>query len=92
MSLEEIEERIDYKELEFDVHDEMMRWGRVRRVVVPRPPIFGDPYSISGFGKVFVLFDNPSEATAAKQIAVKRMFNGRTLDCLYFPEEKLAKS
>ena len=52
----EIESRIDYKELEFDVEDEMKRFGNVVRVVVPRPPLFSDPYSMPGFGRVYIRF------------------------------------
>jgi hypothetical protein len=44
--LSEIESRIDYKELEFDVEDEMMRYGKVVKVFVPRPPLYGDPYDV----------------------------------------------
>ena len=39
----ELKERLDYKELEFDVGDEMRKYGKVTKVVVPRPPIFSDP-------------------------------------------------
>jgi len=44
--LSEIESRIDYKELEFDIEDEMMRYGKVVKVFVPRPPLYGDPYDV----------------------------------------------
>ena len=53
---EEIDSRIEYKELEFDVEDEMMRYGKCLKVVVPRPPLFGDPTTAPGYGKVYVRF------------------------------------
>jgi hypothetical protein len=56
IKLEEIECRDDYKELEWDVEDEMNRYGKCLKVHVPRPPIFGDPNSVPGFGKVYVRF------------------------------------
>jgi len=92
VEIDEIEERIDYKELEYDVQDEMERYGRVMNVVCPRPPVFGDPYSTPGFGKVFILFSTTDAATQAKANILKRQFNGRTCDALFFPEEKLAKN
>jgi hypothetical protein len=58
----EIESRIDYKELEFDVEDEMIRYGKVVRVCVPRPPVFGDPFSMPGYGRVYVRFRDTEEA------------------------------
>lgn len=56
VNLDEIEERIDYKELEFDIQDEMLRYGKCHRVEVPRPPLFGDPFAMPGFSKAFALF------------------------------------
>ena len=56
VNLDEIEERLDYKELEFDIQDEMMRYGKCERVEVPRPPLFGDPFAMPGFSKAFALF------------------------------------
>lgn len=58
VKLEEIESRDDYKELEGDIEDEMNRYGKCLKVQVPRPPIFGDPFSVPGFGKVYVRFSN----------------------------------
>jgi hypothetical protein len=52
--MDEITSRMDYKDLEFDVKDEMDRYGECRKVVAPRPPMFGDPASMPGHGKVFV--------------------------------------
>lgn len=58
VKLEEIDSRDDYKELEWDVEDEMNRYGECKKVHVPKPPIFGDPSSVPGFGKVYVRFAN----------------------------------
>lgn len=44
VSLQEQHEPEDFKELEFDVQDEMKRYGKVVRTHVPRPPKYGDPY------------------------------------------------
>ena len=67
VSLTEVKERMDYKELEFDVQDEMIRYGNCTKVTVPRPPIFSDPHSLPGFGKVFVQFGSAEEAEIAKK-------------------------
>ena len=56
VKLEEIESRDDYKELELDIEEEMNRYGVCLKLHVPRPPLFGDPYSVVGFGKVYVRF------------------------------------
>lgn len=89
VSLDEIEERMDYKELEFDVQDEMMRYGKCVKVEVPRPPLFGDPYDMPGFSKVFALFSTTEEADRAKIALFRRRFNGRVVEAMFFPEEKM---
>ena len=89
VKLDEIEERFDYLELEFDIKDEMMRYGKCEKVVVPRPPLFGDPYSMPGFSKAFALFSNPADAERAKIALFRRRFNNRVIDAMFFPEEKL---
>jgi splicing factor U2AF subunit len=92
VKLEEIESRDDYKELEYDVEDEMNKYGKCLKVFVPRPPLFGDPYSVPGFGKVYVRFSNADEAEKAKHSIFRRRFNGRAVDPLYYPEEKFVKN
>ena len=89
VSLDEIEERMDYKELEFDVQDEMMRYGKCVTVEVPRPPLFGDPFDMPGFSKVFALFSTTEEADRAKIALFRRRFNGRVVEAMFFPEEKM---
>jgi hypothetical protein len=42
VNTDEIEERLDYKELEFDVMDEMNKYGKCLKVDIPRPPLFGE--------------------------------------------------
>lgn len=76
----EIESRIDYKELEFDVEDEMIRYGKVVRVCVPRPPLFCDPFSMAGYGRVYVRFREVDEAKRAKESLLRRRFNGRVVE------------
>jgi hypothetical protein len=36
----------------------MVKYGRVVRTHVPRPPKYGDPFSMKGFGKVYVRYEN----------------------------------
>ena len=91
VKLEEIDSRDDYKEIEIDVEEEMNRYGKCLKVHVPRPPIFGDPSSVPGFGKVYVRFSNEQEAERAKHAIFRRRFNGRAVDSLYYPEEKFIK-
>lgn len=77
---EEIDSRIEYKELEFDVEDEMMRYGKCLKVVVPKPPLFGDPTSAPGYGKVYVRFQDIDVAKKAKDCLFRRRFNGRAVE------------
>jgi hypothetical protein len=88
VSIEGFTDRIDYKELEFDIHDEMSRYGNCIKVVVPRPPLFGDPTQTPGFGHAFVLFEKTEFSERAKQALFRRRLNGKPVDSIYFPEEK----
>lgn len=92
VKIEEIESRDDYKELEYDVEDEMNRYGKCLKVHVPRPPLFGDPNSVPGFGKCYVRFSSENEAEKAKHSLFRRRFNGRAVDVFYYPEEKFMKN
>jgi hypothetical protein len=67
IAMEEITSRMDYKDFEFDVKDEMDKYGECRKVIAPRPPMFGDPASTPGHGKVFVQFSVTEEAEKAKK-------------------------
>jgi len=89
--MSEVESRIDYKELEFDVEDEMIRYGKVVRVVVPRPPLFNDPYTMPGYGRVYVRFKETEEAMRAKESLNKRRFNGRIVEVQYYPEDRFMR-
>ena len=67
---EEIDARDDYKELEASVEEEMNRYGQCLKAYCPRPPLFGDPYSVPGFGKVYVRFDNEIDSEKAKHVKI----------------------
>mmetsp|Transcript_34327 Transcript_34327/g.33537 ORF Transcript_34327/g.33537 Transcript_34327/m.33537 type:complete len:144 (+) Transcript_34327:812-1243(+) len=92
VKLDEMDQREDYKELEQEIEEEMKRYGRGVKVHVPRPPLFGDPFSVSGFGKVYVRFNTEEEAEKAKHSLYKRRLNGRAIEVIYYPEEKYNKS
>ena len=88
---EEIETREDYKEIEFYVMEEMLRYGNCIKVHCPRPPLFGDPKSEPGYGKVYVKFDNEQTAEICKHSLYRRRFNSRFIESMYYPEEKFNK-
>jgi hypothetical protein len=49
----------------------MSRYGSCIKAHCPRPPLFGDPYSVSGFGKVYVKFGSEVDAEKAKHVSYK---------------------
>lgn len=89
---EEIESREDYKEIEDSVQEEMNRYGNCLKVYCPRPPMFGDAEQVSGYGKVYVRFQNEQEAEKAKLAVYRRRFNGRIVESIYYPVEKFIKN
>jgi hypothetical protein len=46
--------------------EEMLKHGSCLKVYCPRPPMFGEAESVSGYGKVYVRFTNEVEAEKAK--------------------------
>jgi len=92
VKMEEIDSRDEYKDLEAAVEEEMAKHGKVIKVHCPRPPMFGDPFSVPGFGKVYVRFNTADEAEKAKHSIYKRRFNGRAVDAVFYPEEKFMKA
>lgn len=92
VSIQENHEPEDFKELEFDVQDELVRFGNVIRTHVPRPPKVGDPYSQKGFGKVYAKFSSESEAEYAKKGLFKRRFNDRFIEVQFYSEDKFNKN
>ena len=69
----------------------MSRFGVVVKVHCPRPPLFGDPTSVPGVGKVYVRFTNEDDAEKAKHGIFRRRFNGRAVEPLYYTLEKFTK-
>ena len=92
VNLKEMTERDDYKELEQSVEEEMNRYGKCVKVHCPRPPLFGDPTSVPGVGKVYVRFENEVDSEKAKHRIYRRRFNGRAVEPLYYPLEKYNKA
>jgi hypothetical protein len=78
----------DYKELEFDIRDEMERYGKVVRVHVPRPPKYGDTHQIKGFGKAYVKFERTDQAMTAKAKLLSRRFNDRFIEVGFYSTRK----
>ena len=92
VSLQDNHQMEDFKELEFDVEEEMKRYGQVVRTHVPRPPKYGDPYACKGFGKVYVKFMTELEAEKAKKALFKRRLNDRFIEVQYYSDDKFVKN
>jgi hypothetical protein len=58
----------------------MIRYGKVIKVCVPRPPLYGDPFTTQGYGRVYVRFKELEEAKRAKDSLNRRRFNGRAVE------------
>ena len=82
----------DLKELEFDVLDEMKKYGNVIKVHVPRPPKYGDPFAMKDFGKVFVQYTTTEEAIKAKEKIAMRRCNDKSVEVTYHNEDLVKDS
>ena len=86
VSQEDFQDEEMYAELIDDVSDECGNYGKVVRVVVPRPPAHNvKDWTADGVGEVFVLFDNSQAATIALKAVHGRSFANRVIQGSFFP-------
>lgn len=85
VSPEELEDEQEYEDILEDIRDECLKFGQVRDVKIPRP-IPGE--TVSGVGKIFVMYSSPEEATTALRALSGRKFADRTVLTSFYDVEK----
>ncbi|KAM0789749.1 hypothetical protein ACM66B_006604 [Microbotryomycetes sp. NB124-2] len=95
VSPEELTNDQDYNEIVEDIKDECTKYGHVDEIKIPRPVVNEKgkvdskaSESVQHLGKVFVLFQQPEETTAALKAIAGRQFGGRVCICAYAPLEE----
>ncbi|KAK4051593.1 hypothetical protein OIV83_002733 [Microbotryomycetes sp. JL201] len=95
VSPEELTNDQDYTEIVEDIKDECTKFGHVDEIKIPRPVVNDKgrvdakaSESVKHLGKVFVLFQQPEETTAALKAIAGRQFGGRVCICAYAPLEE----
>lgn len=79
-----------YQDVMDDTRDECSKFGTVVRIVVPRPHDFVSPVVASqACGRVFVEMSTMDEARAVLVALKGRSFDGRVVDCKFFPVDAL---
>lgn len=74
----------DYQDVVDDVTEECEKFGKVEKVVVPRPV---DGQDVAGVGKIYVKFGTQVAAGAALLGLNGRSFAGRTVGAVYYDEQ-----
>lgn len=77
----------EYKEIEEDTVDEMSQYGKVLKVVTPRPEA-GAAIQPIGVGVVYVRFEGQEACIAAQKTMSTRRFDGRMIIANFYPESK----
>lgn len=72
----------EYVEVMQDLQDECSKMGNVTDVKVPKPPGPG-MYGQDNYGKAYVAFSEPSQASSAKALLDGRSFDGQVLRVTY---------
>lgn len=91
---ETIKDMEEYVEVEDETFEEMENYGTVLSVVAPRPSSNfrpGMPLE-PGVGKVYVKFQNQTDAQVGKEAMKGRRFEGRIVDAQFYPEDKFNRS
>ncbi|OMJ12271.1 Splicing factor U2AF 50 kDa subunit, partial [Smittium culicis] len=73
----------EYNDILEDVRDECGKFGTVEMLKIPRPV---EGVKVNGVGKIFVKFQNVSEATTALRALAGRKFADRTVIVSYLTE------
>ncbi|GAA5824405.1 hypothetical protein JCM3770_004590 [Rhodotorula araucariae] len=94
VSVDELTNDEDYKEIVEDIKDECGNYGKVEDVKIPRPIKTATgkvdiraSEGVKDLGKVLVLFEKEEETTAALKAIAGRKFGGRLCICAYAPLE-----
>lgn len=77
-----------YKELEEDIQIECSRYCKVVNIFMPRKDI--EDNETPGMGNAYVEFNTVDDCKEVRKQLVGRRFNDRTLQMVYFSEEKYA--
>mmetsp|Transcript_4549 Transcript_4549/g.6801 ORF Transcript_4549/g.6801 Transcript_4549/m.6801 type:complete len:279 (-) Transcript_4549:3-839(-) len=87
VSIDELKDDNEYKEILEEVRDELQNHGRVEKVVIPRPA----EGKVKGLGKIFIKFASVDDAQRAERNVSGRKFGERTVLTRYLKENDFAK-
>ena len=88
LNINELEIDEEYTAICEDVQLECEKFGKVFKVVIPRP---GKGEHVPGLGKIFVEFEQVEFAMEARKALTKRLFDGNTVEGSYMNEETFKK-
>ena len=84
----EMRDEQDYDDIAEDTEEEMKRYGKIIRTVVPKP---GRGTAKSAIGKVYIQFEKKESAELAKEKMMGRRFEGRVVDAQFYDEDMFLK-
>eukprot|EP01089_Gocevia_fonbrunei_P004354 TRINITY_DN14371_c0_g1_i1.p1 TRINITY_DN14371_c0_g1~~TRINITY_DN14371_c0_g1_i1.p1 ORF type:complete len:332 (+),score=92.27 TRINITY_DN14371_c0_g1_i1:513-1508(+) len=89
VSPEDLVDEEEYRDILDDVREEVMKYGVVERISLPRPPVKDNKIDTSlpqetEVGKVFVKYDSKDAAARAQKALAGRKFSGRTVLTCYW--------
>lgn len=92
VTLDELSIDEEYKEIYEDIKEMAERFGKVLKLIIPRPIQHIDlesvPLRVKGLGYVFVEYENAEIAKRARKQLVTKMFSERSVACGYFDPDR----
>lgn len=88
---DELKDDEEYEEILEDIKDECSKYGTVKSIEIPRPPLKAgrdDEQVVPGLGKVFVEFELATEAQRAQLNLAGRRFANRVVVTSYFDRDR----
>ncbi|KAI4326608.1 hypothetical protein MLD38_031902 [Melastoma candidum] len=90
VSTDDLRDRDGYTDVLEDMREEGSKYGNLVTVVMPRPEAGGGGLVRGGVGKVFFVYADVRSASAALTGINGRMFAGRVINAVFYPEDRFA--
>lgn len=85
---EELQDEEDYDEIFDDIREECGKYGSLRSLNIPRP---NSDFNVPGVGKIFLEYEDESDARRASEALAGRKFSNRVVVTAYYDPEMYAR-
>jgi len=89
VNVNEIMDNTYFDDLLDDTQEQCQKYGYVQQVIIPRPELRES--HCPGIGNIFIQYESVEQAMQAKKLLNGMTFNGKVIECVFFPEDSFRK-